>query len=124
MIGFDIEMAYYLADDLQVNIEFVPIDRENLQQQCRDDHFDVAMSAQEGTVTQAAFLPAINPYMDITLAIVVPDHRKRHFRSRDSIKEIPDLRIAVVKGTFFAEGEPKVFPDKAGLPDHLAGFCD
>ncbi len=112
LIGFDIEMAYYLADDLQVNIEFVPIDRENLQQQLSEDHFDIAMSAQEGTLNQAAFLPAINPYMDITLAIVVPDHEKRNFRNRDLIKDIPDLKIAVIKGSFFAERAPKVFPDK------------
>jgi proton glutamate symport protein len=112
LIGFDVQMAYYLADDLQVNIEFVPIDRPNLKQHLQNDHFDVVMSAQEGTVNQAAFLPASDPYMDITLAIVVPDHRKRHFRNRDVIKEIPDLKIAVIKGSFFAERAPGVFPDK------------
>ena len=113
LIGFDIEMAYYLADDLRVNIAFVPIDRQNLQQQLLDGHFDVAMSALEGTVNQAALLPATDPYMETNLAIVVPDHRKREFRSRNVIREIPDLQIGVLKGTFFAERAPLVFPDKS-----------
>jgi proton glutamate symport protein len=112
LIGFDIEMAYYLADDLQVNIEFVPIDRQNLQQQLLDNHFDVAMSALEGTVNQAALLPATDPYMNTNLAVVVADHRKREFRNRSLIKNIPDLKLAVLKGTFFAERAPLVFPDK------------
>ncbi len=115
LIGFDIEMAYYLADDLHVNIEFVPIARSKLKQQLRDDEFDVAMSALEGTVEQAALLPAVDPYMDVTLAIVVPDHRKREFRSRDAIRNIPDLKLAVIKGSFFAERAPKVFPGKQDI---------
>jgi Na+/H+-dicarboxylate symporter/ABC-type amino acid transport substrate-binding protein len=111
-IGFDIEMAYFLADDLEVNIDFVPIDRPNLQRQLQDDHFDIAMSAEEGTLRQAEQLPAIDPYMDVTLAIVVPDYQKRNYRSVDAIKDIPDLKIAVIKGTFFAERAPRVFPEK------------
>jgi Na+/H+-dicarboxylate symporter/ABC-type amino acid transport substrate-binding protein len=115
LIGFDIEMAYHLADDLHVNIEFVPIDLSMLKQQLRDDEFDVAMSALEGTVEQAALLPAVDPYMDVTLAIVVPDYRKRHFRSRDAIEKIPDLKLAVIKGSFFAERAPKVFQGKQDI---------
>lgn len=115
LIGFDIEMAYFLADDLRVNIEFVPIDRQNLQQQLRDNHFDVAMSALEGTVNQAALLPATDPYMETSLAIVVPDHRKREFRSRNDIRAIPDLKIAVLKGSFFAERAPLVLPEKTDV---------
>jgi proton glutamate symport protein len=111
LIGFDIEMAYYLADDLGVNIEFVPLVRDNLYQDLKDDHFDVAMSAIEGTVHQASELPAIEPYMNITLAIVVPDHEKRNFRSREDILAIEDLKLAVVKGSFFAERAPKVLPE-------------
>ena len=110
LIGFDIEMAYFLADDLQVNIEFVPMDRQNLDRQLREDHFDIAMSAVEGTLEQAAVLPSIDPYMDVTLAIVVPDHRKREFRDLDEVREIPDLKLAVIKGTFFAERARKVLP--------------
>jgi ABC-type amino acid transport substrate-binding protein len=115
LIGFDIEMAYYLADDLQVNIEFVPIDRENLFRQLIDDHFDVAMSAIEGTVNQATELPSIDSYMDVTLAIVVPDHQKRNFRTRNEILKIHDLKLATVKNSFFADRAPRVLPENVQL---------
>ena len=128
LIGFDIEMANYLADDLQVDIEFVPFNRAELRQQLRDDHFDVAMSALEGTVKQAAMLPSIDPYMDVTLAVVVPDHEKRRFRSRDTIKNIPDLKLAVIKGSYFAERAAKVFQDKQDIQivelDSAADYFD
>lgn len=120
LIGFDIEMAYFLADDLQVNIEFVPLDRVNLGRQLRDDHFDIAMSALEGTVGQAAELPAVDPYMDVTLAIVVQDHEKRNFRTREEILGIQDLRLAVIKGSFFADRAPRVLPEGIELVELAA----
>ena len=85
LIGFDIQMAYYLADDLQVGIEFIPMDSSGPSRQLMEDHFDVAMSAMEGTVEQAAQTPAIEPYMEATMAVVVPDHDKRRFADRDSV---------------------------------------
>jgi len=110
LIGFDVQMAYYLANDLEVGIEFVPINRNELYQQLQADHFDVAMSALEGTIEQAALIPAMDSYMDVTLAIVVPDHDKRKFRDRDSMLQIPQLKLAVVKESFFAERARKVLP--------------
>ena len=111
LIGFDVQMAYYLADDLMVDLEFVPIQRGNLYQQLRDDHFDIAMSAIEGSVKQAALLPAVDSYMDVTLAVVVPDHEKRNYRSVEQIFAIPDLKLAVIKNSFFVEQARKVLPE-------------
>ena len=109
LIGFDIQMAYYLAADLQVDVEFVPIEINNLHEQLAGDHFDVAMSAIEGTTQQAAQLPAIDAYMEVTLAMIVPDSDKRQFADVDQILEIPDLKIAVIKGSYFAERARLVF---------------
>lgn len=115
LVGFDIQMAYYLADDLQVGIEFVPIKPGGYIQQLRDDHFDVAMSALEGSVRQATEIPAVGSYMDVTLAVVVPDYAKREFRSREEIYAIPDLKLGVVRDDFFAEEAGKVLPDNVGI---------
>lgn len=103
LIGFDVQMAYYLASDLGVGIEFVPLDRSDLPRQLRADHFDVAMSALEGTVKQASLIPSMDPYMEVTLAVIVPDHDKRQFRSRESMREIEGLKLAVVKESYFSE---------------------
>ena len=113
LIGFDIQMAYYLADDLQVDIEFVPIKRGELHRQLAEDHFDIAMSGIEGSVRRAALLPSIDSYMEVTLAFVVPDHEKANFRTFDQILNRPDLKLAVIKGSYFAEQAAKVLPPGA-----------
>jgi proton glutamate symport protein len=110
LVGFDIDMAYYLADDLQVSLEFVPIERSELQLHLDAGKIDIAMSAIEGTVEQAIQMPANMRYMDVTLAIVVPDHEKRNFRSKEDILGIPNLKLAVIKNSFFADRVKRLVP--------------
>lgn len=112
LIGFDVQMAYYLAYDLDVGIEFIPIELGHLHQQLRDDHFDVAMSAIEGSVKQATLLPAVDSYMEVTLAVVVPDHEKRDFRTVEQVLQIPDLKLGVIKNSFFADLARRVLPEE------------
>ena len=115
LIGFDIEMAYYLADDLGVNIEFVPIERDRLQQQLVEDHFDIAMSEIEGTMELATELPAVEPYLMVNLAFVVPDHEKRSFESVEDILDQPQVRLAAIKGTYFANYARRALPEKVEI---------
>lgn len=110
LVGFDIDMAHYLADDLKVNLEFVPIKKGELQLQLDTGKIDIAMSALEGTIEQAIKMPASLPYMDVTLAVVVPDHRKSEFRSKEAILKIPDLKLAVIEDSFFADRVERLVP--------------
>ncbi len=89
-------MAHALAKDLGVSIEFVRFDRESLVQQLADDHFDVVMSGLVGTLERSEAMQHTDPYMDVTLALVVPDFRARDFRSFDSLRSMPNLRIGFV----------------------------
>jgi ABC-type amino acid transport substrate-binding protein len=121
LVGFDIDMVHFLAYDLidatnkdaRIAIEFVPYDRSILAQQLKHDVFDIAISAVEGTMQQAASLPSIDPYLEVTLALVVRDHDKHRFQTRQQLKEDPNLRLAVIKNSFFAERVAKVFPETA-----------
>lgn len=110
LIGFDIQMAYILARDLDVDIEFVPIDRSNVLEQLRSDHFDLAMSAVEGSVTKAIYFPESDPYMEVTMSLVVPDHRERQFRDVETMLKMPKVTLAAVKNSYFAELAKKDFP--------------
>ena len=101
LVGFDIDMAYQLAIDLRVRIEFVPYSTDFLSPLLAD-HFDVAMSGVEGTVERAAVLPAMEPYMEVTNALVVPDHRRKQFDVLSNLVDRLDgepLRAAVVAGS-------------------------
>ncbi len=106
LVGFDIDMAHQLALELNVSIEFVPF-VSNVEELLRDDHIDVAMSGLEGTVKRAMEFPHVQPYMDVTVALVVPDHRRHELRSLDRLrKTLPGqsrLRIAVIANSRAAE---------------------
>ena len=86
LVGFDMDMAHQLAPDLNVTIEFVPIE-ENLVASLQNDHIDVAMSQFEGTIGNAIALPEMEPYPQVTQAIVVPDYRRKQFDSLESLRE-------------------------------------
>lgn len=111
LIGFDIQMAYVLARDLDVDLEFVPIDRDNPLQQLREDHFDIAMSAIEGSVAKAIHFPESDPYMEVTMSLVVPDHKQRDFRDVETMLKMPKLKLAAVKNSYFAELAKNDFPE-------------
>jgi proton glutamate symport protein len=96
LVGYDIEMAHGLARDLRVKLELAPFDRATLAEQLEQDHFDVVMSGLVGTMERAETLLHTGPYMDVTLALVVPDHRMRNFKTFRSIRQIPGLRIGFV----------------------------
>lgn len=96
LVGFDIMMAHLLARDLNVRLEFVSFERTTLAQQIRADHFDVAMSGLHGTIERAESLLHTEPYLDVTLALVVPDYRARSFRSLQEMRKIDRLKIGFV----------------------------
>jgi Na+/H+-dicarboxylate symporter/ABC-type amino acid transport substrate-binding protein len=105
LVGFDIDMAYQLAIDLRVRIEFVPYSTDFLSPLLAD-HFDVAMSGVEGTIERAAVLPEMEAYMEVTNALVVPDHRRKEFEVLSKLVDRLDrepLRAAVVAGSIQEE---------------------
>jgi ABC-type amino acid transport substrate-binding protein len=96
LVGFDVNMAHALARDLSVRIEFVRFDRETLAEQLADDHFDVVMSGLMGTLERSEEMLHTAPYMDVTLAFVVPDYRVRDFKSMSAMQQAQSLRIGFV----------------------------
>ncbi len=96
LVGFDVDMAHALAQDLGVRIEFVRFDRSKLAAQLEDDSFDVVMSGLVGTLERAGAFPHTRPYLEVTLAMVVRDYRAREFRSADAMRRMPELRIGFV----------------------------
>ncbi|MCA9213367.1 MAG: cation:dicarboxylase symporter family transporter [Planctomycetales bacterium] len=96
LVGYDVEMAHVLANDLNVAIEFVQFDRHTLAKQLADDDFDVVMSGLVGTLERSEDMSHTDPYMDVTLGLVVPDYDVRRFRSLETLRTIPGLRIGFI----------------------------
>ena len=85
LVGFDVNLAHALAHDLGVLVEFVRFDRATLAEQVHNDHFDFVMSGLVGTLERSEAMQHSASYMDVTLGLVVPDHRAREFKSLSAI---------------------------------------
>jgi Na+/H+-dicarboxylate symporter/ABC-type amino acid transport substrate-binding protein len=110
LVGFDIDMAHRLAADLGVDIDFVPFEHSTLLGQLQSGEIDIAMAGLEGTPERAMSNRLADSYLDVTMALVVPDHRRKNFSSLEQIAEIDDLKVAVIENGFFDEVASIQFP--------------
>ncbi len=113
MVGFDIELMLHLAKDLQVTIQFIPYENEYLLQQLDDDHFDIAVS---GITPNLSLLAASRmlystSYLDVHLALVVPDHKRNQFSDSESILKLKNTQAFVRKESNFSTRAHLLFPN-------------
>ena len=111
LVGLDIDMMNKLATDLGLTLEFVPYKLATLSQQLEDDHFDIAVSGIEGSLERSRNMTLSAPYMDVSVAAVVPDHTVDEFRDpREIIRDQEKLTLAVEVDSFFSERLDVVLP--------------
>jgi Na+/H+-dicarboxylate symporter/ABC-type amino acid transport substrate-binding protein len=110
LVGFDIDMAHRMAADFGVGLVFVPFRNETLARQLAEDHFDIAMCGLGGTLRRAATFVFSDSYLDVTLAAVVEDHRRKDFLSRETINRLENPKLAFLEGSYFEERIRTRFP--------------
>jgi len=114
LVGFDIDMAQRLAQELGVTIEFVPFAFDSLSEQLAADHFDIAMSGIYGTADRSGDILFSDPYMFATMALVVPDHRDADFATAGAIRGLDMVRVGVHRSL---EDEATVLSTTSGYPN-------
>jgi Na+/H+-dicarboxylate symporter/ABC-type amino acid transport substrate-binding protein len=95
LVGFDVEMALQLAQDLHVEAEFVPVSRTILDDGVDPAVCDIVMSGVAITADRAARVQYSASYVDETLAFIVPDHLLTAFSDWSSIRSMGALRVGV-----------------------------
>ena len=80
LVGLDVELAHHLAAELQVPLEFVPIDRERMVEQVNSGDCDILMSGVAITTMRASQMVFSSDYVDETMAFVVPDSARGDYR--------------------------------------------
>jgi membrane-bound lytic murein transglycosylase MltF len=95
LVGFDIEMAHALAGELGVGLELAPIERSRLEQVLQQGRVDLVMAGVVVTTDRASRIAFSPPYLDETLAFLVPDYRRTAFASAQWVRSQPRLRIGV-----------------------------
>ena len=110
LVGFDVDMAHLMADDLGMQLEFVPFEFDTLAEQLDRGDFDIAMSGIAITPPRLLRMSMTESYFDSTLAFVVKDHLRRKFSTRKSLTELTDISVAVPHSTYLKSGVEKYLP--------------
>ena len=79
LVGFDVEMAHILAEDLDVELQFVPFEFDQLGSMLASGQIDMAMSCIASLPDRYAYASFSRPYLDLSLAFIVRDHERDLF---------------------------------------------
>jgi Na+/H+-dicarboxylate symporter/ABC-type amino acid transport substrate-binding protein len=101
LVGLDVEMAHILARSLGVGLEFVAVDRSRIFQQLNQGYCDIVMSGLVVTPERAESASLSTPYMEETLALIVQDYRRSEFSSRESLRKLKSLKLAILDVPYF-----------------------
>jgi Na+/H+-dicarboxylate symporter/ABC-type amino acid transport substrate-binding protein len=127
LVGFDVEMAYTLASDLGVALELAPVPRERLAFALEDGRYDLVMGGVFMVTRRVGQLDFSPPYLDETVAFVVPDHRRAEFSSAEWVRAQKGLRVAAPDLPYFLTVLRREFPDLQVVPvpmRDVQGFLD
>lgn len=105
LVGFDVEMAHILAEDMGVKLQFVPFEFDRLGDMLDSGQIDIAMSCIASLPDRYANASFSRSYLDLDLAFIVLDHRRDQFSDVQYLQQHEDLSIAMVSTSYF---EPKI----------------
>jgi len=97
IVGFDIEMAHRLASALGVSLELIRVKEAEIAGLLHDGQLDIAMSGLAMTARRALEWDFSPSPMDLTLAFLVADHRRKEFSSFSRLSANPALKLGVVQ---------------------------
>lgn len=103
LVGFDVDMAHVLARDIDMKPEFVPLDRQRLAEQVNSGYCDIVMTGLAVTPERAQVMAFSLSYLEETIAIIVKDHRRQAFSSRQAIQRQQTLRLGVPDIPYYIE---------------------
>jgi ABC-type amino acid transport substrate-binding protein len=96
LVGFDVELMHVLARELEVEIEFIAWTYETVFKDLNRHKFDLAIGGLIVNPERLAKANFSNPYMNMTTAVVVEDHRRNEFKSWRLIDKKHIIRLGVV----------------------------
>ena len=101
LVGLEIDLIQRLASDLGAELQPVPYKRADVGRALREDWIDIGAGGIPSSVDHLDEYHETRPYLNLHLAILVPDHRVKEFRSREAVRAIKDLTLAYSAGGYF-----------------------
>ena len=110
LVGFDVELMHVLARGLKVEIEFIEWTYKTVLKDLNQGKFDIAIGGLIVNPERLARVNFSNPYMNMTTALVVEDHRRNKFKSWRAIDKKLNARVGVV-GERLAKNVKRYLPN-------------
>ncbi len=95
-VGVDMEFMHRLANDLGVGIELVLIEKDRIQHALASGQIDIYASGLMMDTQLARRHTVSNPYANVTLGMLVEDHRRQEFESIEKWRSNSDYSFAVL----------------------------
>ena len=111
LVGFDVEMAHAMAEDIGVELAFMPFEFHALGDMLDSGQIDIAMSCIASLPDRYAYASFTRPYLDLGLALIVPDHERERFSDPELLREMEDLTIALVSSHYFVPRINRLLPN-------------
>ena len=108
LVGYDIAYAYQLARDLDCQLEFVPVDFENLAGQLDAGAYDIGMSAFLMTEDRLSKMDFSQPYDVQNNVLVVPAAKKTQFMHLGEV--VNNHKLVILAGGAFVDIGRRHFP--------------
>ena len=114
LVGFNIEMAHILAQDLGVGLELIPFDQDFSNQDksqvtdfLNEGYCDIAMSPVPITPQFAEVIDFSLSIGNYTLAFLVEDWRREQFSRWGNLQALPSLKIGIPRDIPYYEAKLK-----------------
>lgn len=117
LVGFGIDMAHRLAQDLKVTLEFMPLSGEHLATKFKKDYIDIVMSDIFLSSKYAEEMNLSKPYQDVSLAIFVKSDYTG-LDSYESANALDTFNIAYFERTEIAREYLANFPNAGMVEIH------
>jgi ABC-type amino acid transport substrate-binding protein len=97
LVGFDVEMATLLAQDMEVSIEFIPFRKDELADGLDRGYFDIAVSGLAVNIEDMQQVTYSTSVMNLNHSIVVADYRLKEFASKEKLQAHEPFSLAYVE---------------------------
>jgi ABC-type amino acid transport substrate-binding protein len=109
-------MAHALARELGVAVEFAPVPRDRFEEVLEAGRVDVMMAGILLTTRRASRVEFSPPYLDETMAFLVPDHRRAEFSDAGWVRAQAGLRVGVPDLPYARQVVEREFPNVTIVP--------
>lgn len=116
LVGFGVEMAHSLARHLDVRIDFVRLELGEVAPCLDSGRCDIVMSAVALTPERAREVAFSAPYMQGSLAFIVPDHRRDEFETFEAVRRLAAPKIGIPDSPYYIALVRERLPDAKLVP--------